>query len=63
MCTVLHNALADRHIYVIVIVRLVCDMAQTQHEARGREDNVNGADVAANQCDRSIYVRKFSERK
>ena len=23
--------------YVIVIVRLVCDMAQTQHEARGRE--------------------------
>ena len=26
-----------RRIYVIVIVRLVCDMAQTQHEARGRE--------------------------
>ena len=25
------------YIYVIVIVRLVCDMAQTQHEARGRE--------------------------
>ena len=24
-------------IYVIVIVRLVCDMAQTQHEAQGRE--------------------------
>ena len=23
--------------YVIVIVRLVCDMAQTQHEAGGRE--------------------------
>ena len=23
--------------YVIVIVRLLCDMAQAQHEARGRE--------------------------
>ena len=26
-------------------------------------DNVNGADVAANQRDRSIYIRKFSEQK
>ena len=26
-----------RNVYVIVIVRLVCDVAQTQHEARGRE--------------------------
>ena len=25
------------HAYVIVIVRLVCDMAQTQHEAQGRK--------------------------
>ena len=24
-----------RNVYVIVIVRLVCDMAQTQHEAEG----------------------------
>ena len=48
-------------LYVIVIVRLVCDMAQTQHEARGCNDFVHiYVDVDVFMC-ANIYIYTYTK--